>query len=487
MLKISTYTYIDLAKHLLRLCSFGLLTVCLVSAAVAAGLVSDTASNTVIVKAKPKPNDEWREYKTRTLELISGFMPPATPVQFDKYGGWIGKLFTKTGFFYPCKDNGRWWLVDPDGNAFIHQAVVNVTPGKSSAVKAAFAKQYGTPQAWANATAGMLHLYGFNGVGAWSDTKSLSAAAPHLVYTCIWNFMSAFGTSKHLTYERPGHKGYPNDCILVFHPDFPAFCDKLAEQLAATKDDPYLLGHFSDNELPVSEKMLDKSLTLDRSNPDLAYGYEAAQKWLDARKGKCSTIADITDEDRRAFVSYAYDRYFKIVSTAIKRADPNHLYLGSRFFGGEKYMPGIFAAAGKYMDVISVNYYGAWDPDQKLMRNWERWSGGPVIITEWYTKGMDSGCPNNTGAGWIVETQEDRGRFYQNFALGLLESKVCVGWHWFKYMDNDPNDVNTDPSNLDSNKGIVTIAYKPYTPLLERMRAFNEVVYPLTQYIDAKK
>ena len=46
----------------------------------------------------------------------------------------------------------------------------------------------------------------------------------------------------------------------------------------------------------------------------------------------------------------------------------------------------------------------------------------PFIVTEWYAKGMDSGMANTTGAGFVVKTQADRGRFYQNFTLGLLES-----------------------------------------------------------------
>jgi hypothetical protein len=93
---------------------------------------------------------------------------------------------------------------------------------------------------------------------------------------------------------------------------------------------------------------------------------------------------------------------------------------------------------------------------------------------------------NTSGAGWTVPTQRDRGYFYQNFVLALLESGVCVGWHWFKYMDNDLADRVTDPSNRDSNKGIVTIRYEGYLPLLDAMRELNQNVYPLTAYFDKR-
>ena len=94
---------------------------------------------------------------------------------------------------------------------------------------------------------------------------------------------------------------------------------------------------------------------------------------------------------------------------------------------------------------------------------------------------------NTSGAGWLVKTQRDRGVFYENFVLGLLESKVCVGWHWFKYIDNDPTDKNADPSNTDSNKGIVSNRYEPYAPLLESMRAVNQRSYSLVEHFDRAK
>ena len=43
----------------------------------------------------------------------------------------------------------------------------------------------------------------------------------------------------------------------------------------------------------------------------------------------------------------------------------------------------------------------------------------------------------------LVRELRNRARFDQNFTLGLLESGACVGWHWFKYMDNDPGDLTT--------------------------------------------
>ena len=111
-------------------------------------------------------------------------------------------------------------------------------------------------------------------------------------------------------------------------------------------------------------------------------------------------------------------------------------------------------------------------------------SGKPILITEWYAKAVDSGMANTSGAGWLVKTQADRAAFYQNFTLGLLESRVCVGWHWFRYSDNDPAHKGADPSNLDANKGIVTSRYETYQALLDAMRDVNVRTFGLIRHFD---
>jgi len=431
------------------------------------------------VESKKKPPDPWKSYPTRTLDDLPGFPVEGTDATLDVYGGVRGAKQEARGFFYPKKINGRWWLVDPDGYLFINIGVVSVAPGKSPNSTAAQQSRFGGDAGWARQVTSQLKSHGFNGVGAWSATRVLRGAPTPVVYTLMWNFMSSYGKARGGTFQQPGHIGYPNDCIFVFDPEFEAFCDEYAKQLAATRDDPWLLGHFSDNELPFKSDALDRYLALPAGDP----GRKAAQAWLATRQNGAD--AAVTDADRQAFYAVVVDRYLRITTKAIRKYDPNHLCLGARLYGGDLGRPEMFTTAGKYLDVVSVNYYNAWTPDPERMAMWGSSAGKPFIITEWYTKAMDSGMPNTTGAGWIVRTQNDRGLFYQNFALSLLESRMCVGWHWFKYMDNDPDDTTTDPSNRDSNKGIVSFRYEPYTPLLDQMKRLNQRVYRLVEHLDS--
>jgi hypothetical protein len=328
----------------------------------------------------------------------------------------------------------------------------------------------------------MLRENSFTASGGWSDVELLRGAPHRIAYCSMNNFMGDFGRAKSMVHQQAGHLGYPQDCIPVFHPDFAEACDRSARPLATHKDDPWLFGHFSDNELPAPADLLDRHLNLDAAEPNLAYGLQAARAWLRARKGDS---AEISDTDRGAFRGYVFERYFSLTAAAIRKYDPNHLCLGPRMHGPYQRSAEIMAAAGKHLDVLSVNVYNYWTPPADLMAMWERESGKPFIVTEWYVKADDAGYKNTTGAGWIVPTQKDRAAFYQNFVLALLESRNCVGWHWFKYMDNDPDDLRTDPSNRDSNKGMVSIRYQPYRDLVSGMKAINRELYPLADHFDA--
>lgn len=432
---------------------------------------------------------EWVSYEAQTVDKLAGFKSKKQ-VATSLYGGWKTWKKEATGFFRTQKIDNRWWIIDPEGNPFIHKAVVALAPGRSINQQREFDKKYATLDNWLKKETQMLRSYGFNGVGAWSNVDVLQKSENPLVYTIIVSPMGMYH-SEHIKkfggkYKTASWQNYRFDLAMVFDKEFDAYVEKAMAPLFKYKDDKHLLGYFTDNELPWYTDALDKHLTLLAKDEQ---GYLAAKGWLDLRKGFSASISDVTQEDRMAFTAFYFETYMKKVTQALRKVDPNHLYLGCRFNQDKEQEltnPEIFKVAGKYMDIVSINHYRKWEPNQEILNNWGEWSGKPFLITEWYTKAEDSGLPNNTGAGWLVRTQQARGFFYQNFTLKLLENKHCVGWHWFKYMDNDPEDLTTDYSNRDSNKGIVNSKFEPYLPLLDEMKKINDNAFHLIQYFDKR-
>ena len=446
----------------------------------AAGGAPATPATGRAIEASVKPGKPFVEYATTTL----GDIPPL-PIDapLDRFGGLESRRATASGFFRAERIDGRWWLVDPDGAVFISRGMNSISPVRTDGGREALDRLFGTQRRWADAATSQLRAAGFNTAGAWSAHDLLDEAPQPLVATRLWSFMSAYGKKRGGTFMQAGHVGYPGDCPFIFDSEFPEFCAEHARQLATHRDDPLLLGHFSDNEMPWSRAMLENYLRLPANDP----GHAAARDWLAARRGGAAPAAgEITDADRSAFLEFAVDHYLAIVAAAIRGVDPNHLFLGVRLHEPVFDLPEVFRAAGRHCDVICVNYYRVWTPDEEQMAMWARESGRPFMVTEHYAKGADSGLGNTGGAGWLVRGQRDRGLFYQNFAIGLLQTRNCVGWHWHRYADNDPDDKNVDPSNRDSNKGIVSSRYVPWSPVIEEMTALNQRVYGIADRFDGR-
>jgi len=430
----------------------------------------------IIIQSKKKPAHVWKPKETCTMQQLIGYEQQSDP-ETSKYGGMLNTTFSATGFFHTTKYNERWWLVDPEGHLCIHKAICSVSPGESENFRRNLQKKYGSDEAWAESMNTYLNELGFNGTAAWSKNDLLKTTKNRPVYVQMWNFMAAYAKQRGTAKMGSGNHKYTGNVIPVFDPEFEIFAEEYAKQLADTKEDPYLLGHFSDNEMPLKSNVLDLCLQLDPGDA----GYLAAQAWLKERN---TNVEDISDEDRDAFYGVYVERYFSIVSSAIKKQDPNHLYIGIRLIGVSNNET-VMRVYGKYADVLSMNWYGAWTLERERIENWAKWTDTPFIISEWYAKGNDvPGLTNESGAGWLVHTQKERGYYYQNMALNLLASKNSVGWHWFKYADNDPENLTTDPSNRNSNKGIVNVKYEPYTDLTDAMKELNTQAYRLIEFFD---
>lgn len=417
---------------------------------------------------------DWKKFPTATLENLNGFVKSED--KLDEYGGFTTLKSTATGFFRTEIINNRWWVIDPVGNAFIVKAVNSIKIGTSPNNKIAFDSIYKTGDNWIFQTYQQLKNIGFNSSGSWSEVELIrnmnETRKTHFVYTTQLNMLSDFAKTK----EKKSGNGEMSVLAYIFDADFETFVKNKCSKLEVFKDDPNLLGHFSDNELAFQDNLIKKFASInDKRNP----AYLFLKKWLDKNNVDSLNYTKVQSEQFSAAVG---NEYYKIVAVNLKKFDPNHMYIGSRIHAAVKDNTYFLNTMDKYVDIASINYYGFWNLSEKHKKLFSTQLTKPYFITEFYTKGEDSKMGNITGAGWLVKTQNDRGNHYQNFCLHLLKEANCVGWHWFKYQDNDPEDKLADPSNNDSNKGIVNTRYQSYNVLTDKMKQINEQVFGIIKY-----
>lgn len=435
------------------------------------------------------PVTNWKSENTRIIAYMDDYKPTIKTVKaykesVNKYGSSLTlPQQSATGRFYTKKIDGRWWIVDPEGYLHYERSVNSLRKGSSARNKTAWASRFGSDEKWLSLSQRELSEVGFHGsgafcTGAYSSIQTHNASNPSSPLTLApsFGFLSQFRTAK--SYNYPGGNA-ENAAGLVFYNGWAAWCDTYmaGEELAPYLRDPNVLGFFSDNEINLSSigsRLLDRFMAISDINDP---AYVAAKAFMDSKGTKT-----VTDALNNEFAGMVADKYYKAVKDALVKVDDKMLYLGTRLHGTPKYMEGVMKAAGKYCDIISINYYSRWSAElTTAVADWANWADKPFLVSEFYTKGVqDSDLNNQSGAGFSVPTENERAYAYQHFTLSLLEAKNCVGWHWFKYQDDD----GTDNSSKPANKGLYDNYYQLFPYLQFFVRELNFNTYELINYFD---
>jgi len=437
------------------------------------------------------------------LFSFAGISAPA-----GKFFGDDVERFEATGFFRVEQKDHVWWLVTPDGYAFYSMGVNHISPEGYYAPRLGYSPYeknilglYGSKEKWAEATRSRLQEWGFNTIGAWSAHESF----PEFPYVMQLNFSSLGGGD--------WQKGRFPD---VFAPEWERKVFAEAQKICAPrKKDPYLIGYFTDNELHWGpdwrgmDSLLEIFLKLPADAPgkkrlveffEQRYGRDFSEferVWRSGARGfeellekdslsiALGARGNMVKQDLRAFDGLVAERYFSVSANAIRSADPNHLILGCRFHALGA-TPEVIKYAGKYNDVISINYYYL-TPVQDLvpvllgnvdfsgwMKKYYQISGKPIIATEFSYRAITSGLPNTKGAPVTVFSQYDRGLWFRQYAHKCQNAPYVIGYHWFNYMD-EPKEGRFDGEN--SNYGIVDENDRAYRVLVREMSGVNSQAY----------
>ncbi len=461
-------------------------------------IVSDpTQYNKTSYTYSPTNPNTKKEHKTRTfgdLTDMSKYVDVTKEVKFDKYGGIMDDALRQeaTGFFYSTKIGDRWWIIDPLGYPCHIRALSGIVYSyqNSPKQKEAAYELFGNLDKWAIATTRHLmdDLY-FN-AGA-SPSEQIKSVVNGISWQGGTSFASSYGSSIGVNNSNGGSTTFSeNNTMPVFDPAFVTFCDeRAAKNVTPRVNDSNFLGWTLDNELPMQVDMIYDYMGVSPSKEVNLYSYACTWYWVVQMTGKEKpTSEDITEELEQLFRGFVWDRYYYVTTNAVRKYDPNHMILGTRFLTVVKDAPWVLRFSAEYLDCITINWYSAWEPQAENIYIFAQNADVPFMVTEFYAKAEENedGLKNTSGAGFFVKTQQDRADHYQSFTLRLLEAKNCIGWHWFQYTDNDPTGNPTDVSSTDANKGIVSNTHREYTDLTDDMTIINKNVYTLIEYFDAK-
>jgi len=447
-----------------------------------------------------------------------------TPPPFDKYGGLPDsgtKLgLQKTGFFHVEKKGEKWHLVDPEGNQFFHTGLCAFAPGDDYTLvtgrKSAFEwlppvesefktaykdekdgvfsyhsanmiRKYGKPYSLADFQSIMIdrvRKFGFNSIGAFSPIADAVVQAKNFPYVSSIP-LGPWGAMKMI----PGIVNTWDP----FDPASVALIEKsFSESLPKRADDPLLIGYFLTNE-PLYEdipkvvptlkgsahackielvKMLtDKYKTIDAFNK--AWGLSAAS--LDALNDTPLPVnTKEASEDMHVFTGKFFETYFKLVNETFHKYDTHHMLIGNRFQPGTINNEQLCRTAGKYLDIMSFNYYT--NPvDKDFLNRIYGWTGRPMFLSEFYWVGnKESGLSGGNDVG----TQKDRGLAYRNYLEQSASLGYVVGIEWFTLADQAVTGRwFSGFTGERANTGIFNVADRPYKDMVAEMAKTNYDIY----------
>jgi hypothetical protein len=383
----------------------------------------------------------------------------------DRYGGTEQLKFAGTGFFRAERSSSRWWLVDPDGGAFIQIGIAHADDSDlkySHNVDVWRNKYGGSKDRWIKeGVARDFRAWGFNTIGWTQDyvgggwRKAFDWAERITVQQSISQFSRRDFDLAGMPYvvllrgleteDWNGDPLFPD----VWSDDFEDHCSYLARSVAVDHaDSPNLIG----------------------------YSYVDAPSWAPHVSGAdFPQLSGLTGSARETKLFDVASRYYQAMAEHIRKFDTNHMILGDLFNGDRPLPDAVLEALKPYVDVLAIQYFpGDTDAARERMRDHAahaaKLTDKPLYIPDignWSpTKLNPRRVPDPTRRVAGVEDQAARAANYIASISSVLTEPWFVGWHWCAYIEN-----------LARGWGIKDPWDEPYEDFVGPVTEFNKSLY----------
>jgi hypothetical protein len=474
----------------------------------------------------PEKVTSEEELKADAVSDTSYYDSLKPPANLDRFGGLAGSSakygIKGTGFFAIQQLGSRKVMKTPAGNIFFSLGMNGINSNETYTMVKGREKEFewipsyeGQYQpAFITPDHGSFSFYMSNKyrkTGVFPTDSSLYGEAA--VRLKKWGFNSAGGYSPE---KYADENNFPYTRMLplssmswakidgisifdIFAPDAEAKIDQaFAKALTPNKNDPLLIGYFIDNEYDfhkfyshvpklkassaaikgrLVQMLKDKYQDIDAFNSSWNTNF---QSFEDLKEAELPVHTSPAWRDMDEFFRFYLDTFFGTVSRIYHKYDPNHLLLGDRWittsFHNEKFRSAMAEVEGKYVDVISMNYY-SYKIETDLLKDVYTKSGGkPILLSEFgygtEEQGLKPLLPNSAA------NQFQRAMRYRNYVEGVASLDYIVGAHLFNYVDQAGLGRYWDGVWGERyNSGVVNVADRPYKEYLKGIMETNYDIY----------
>ena len=458
------------------------------------------------------------------LQADDAYYSSLTVPKLDSYGGLpdSGAKFglKATGYFHVEKMGGKWALVDPDGNLFFHLGVCAMAPsddytliaGRESAFAWIPPKDGVFKDAW-RPDEGMrsasfyvanyirkfdaydfdgfqermifrVRKFGFNSVGAFSPVSGEAVSHLNIPYVAHLPLSPWDSGIKAIPGIRETWDPYDSDNIAKVEAAFAKLADRATQapligyylvNEPAYEDVPKVVPGLKGSEHACKRALVEmlrgKYPTIDAFNA--AWG-ASAKSFDELNDAPLAAATRAASEDVQAFTGQFFETYFRLVADTFHEYDTHHMLIGCRLQPGTINNEQLCRISGKYLDVMSFNYYTD-AVDKDFLDRIYSWTGRPMFLSEFYwSAGKESGL----AGGREIATQRERGLAYRNYVEQSASLGYVVGIEWFMLLDQAATGRWFEGmSGERANTGLFSVTDRPYKDAVEEMKKTNDSIY----------
>jgi hypothetical protein len=416
--------------------------------------------------------------KTTAFGLAATALPAMgwrSPAKTDMYGGLKSVHFDASRFFRLEKAD-RWWLVTPEGSAFLSFGLNHPDPDY---VLQEYNKDFWAEKFKANADRNDkvfkekfiekvmhdLNYFGMNSLGTHCRKEYYGKLSVPFI-------QGLFFVSN--PYWKPP---VPRDFADVYSDAFEKRCDMIAKRTVEPRqNDPFLIGYtltdspvLTDHdsaahgkdpwggpspETPTWPRVL-RNLGADKSGKQAfislmktAYNdisefnkvYHTqftsfdsllqAENWSSFTRDK--EVNDLSDN--HLFLLDILKRYYTVAYHAIRRYDSNHLIFGDIINAQTAPPDDVVALMTGFSDLVAFQFYGDYDEQQELIDRWAGLSGKPLFHADSSFSVPYKEMPNPIGA--VCPDTETRANRFLKYAVRAFSRPDFLGWNWCGWMDS---------------------------------------------------
>lgn len=456
---------------------------------------------------------------------------------WNVYGGYRKLRFDKTGHFHTHFDGNRWWLVDPDGCAFlsngicygtrmgVHGVVTGVEglfewiPEKSDPTFRdawttadnipEFVKRNGaeigkTRTLFNFARANMIRAFGESWWEKWVDitVSRLKKWGFNTISVCVNNYFDedVYGFLKRAKIPYTWTlKSFPKTKNMIFR-DFPdvfsleyrQLCEEFAKQLEPLSDDPYMIGYFINNEpewlvasnVNIAERLLVSPLPLESKKELIRFlqdKYPSVEAFNRAWQFDIHDFEELLQpvaEDRLELPGIKEDlEQFRDVLIDAYNQIPN---AAVKHYAPHNLCLGMRYAAVREEDLAGTEYYDAWSfncyrkDNRKDLELARSHSKTPFMIGEWQYGSSDT-C-HLCSALVTCSDEIQRGMASSNYIKHAFSNPQLVGAHYFEYNDQ-PILGRFDGEAMPH--GLISVTNLPHEECLKYFIEANQKLYDI--------